>query len=69
MQETLTLLCWPELLNGQSYREWTSLADKTDRQIQMWISTRLRNQPARRAMIDEYVFFACFGYWADYRPA
>ncbi|PWD64408.1 hypothetical protein [Pectobacterium atrosepticum] len=69
IQETLILLCWPELLNGLSYREWTSLADKTDRQIQMWISTRLRTQPARRAMIDEYVFFACFGYWADYRPA
>ncbi|MBN3049902.1 hypothetical protein H4F45_00005 [Pectobacterium brasiliense] len=69
IQETLTLLCWSELLNGLSYREWTSLADKTDRQIQMWISTRLRTQPARRAMIDEYVFFACFGYWRDYYPA
>ncbi|MBN3082720.1 hypothetical protein H4F49_19045 [Pectobacterium polaris] len=69
VQETLTLLCWSELLNGLSFREWASLVDKTDRQIQMWISTRLRTQPARRAMIDEYVFFACFGYWADYRPA
>ncbi|MBA0219818.1 hypothetical protein H4F33_20595 [Pectobacterium brasiliense] len=69
IQETLTLLCWSELLNGLSYREWTSLADKTDRQIQVWINTRLRTQPARRAMIDEYVFFACFGHWRDYYPA
>ncbi|KFX02958.1 hypothetical protein KP22_17480 [Pectobacterium betavasculorum] len=69
IQETLTLLCWPELLNGLSYGEWASLADKTDRQIQVWIKTRLRTQPARRAMIDEYVFFACFGYWRDYYPA
>ncbi|POE15399.1 hypothetical protein BV924_01065 [Pectobacterium odoriferum] len=69
IREMLTLLCWSELLDGLSYREWTSLADKTDRQIQGWIKTRLRNQPARRAMIDEYVFFSCFGYWADYRPA
>lgn len=69
IQETLTLLCWSELLNSLSYREWTSLADKTDRQIHMWISTRLRTQSARRAMIDEYVFFACFGYWVDHRPA
>ncbi|WP_174870618.1 hypothetical protein [Pectobacterium polaris] len=69
VQETLTLLCWSELLNGLSYREWAALADKTDRQIQVWINTRLRTQPARRAMIDEYVFFACFGYWRDYYPA
>ncbi|PXB04194.1 hypothetical protein [Pectobacterium carotovorum] len=69
IQETLILLCWSELLNGQSYREWTSLAEKTDRQIQGWINTHLRTQPARRAMIDEYVFFACFGYWRDYYPA
>ncbi|MBQ4781207.1 hypothetical protein F9U38_11885 [Pectobacterium versatile] len=69
IQETLTLLCWSELLNGLSFREWASLADKTDRQIQKWINTRLRTQPARRVMIDEYVFFACFGYWRDYYPA
>ncbi|KMK81563.1 hypothetical protein [Pectobacterium brasiliense] len=69
IREMLTLLCWSELLDGLSYREWTSLADKTDRQIQGWIKTRLRNQPARRAMIDEYIFFACFGYWRDYYPA
>ncbi|WP_233977378.1 hypothetical protein [Pectobacterium versatile] len=68
VQETLTLLCWSELLNGLSYREWASLTDKTDRQIQEWINTRLLTQPARRMMIDEYVFFACFGYWADHQP-
>lgn len=33
VQETLTLLCWSELLDGLSYREWTSLADKTNRQV------------------------------------
>ncbi|RJL18735.1 hypothetical protein [Pectobacterium polaris] len=69
VQETLTLLCWSELLNGLSFREWASLVDKTDRQLQVWINTRLRTQPKHRAMIDEYVFFACFGYWRDYYPA
>ncbi|MEI7125108.1 hypothetical protein [Pectobacterium versatile] len=69
VQETLTLLCWSELLDGLFYREWTSLADKTDRQVQVWINTRLRTRPTRRAVIDEYVFFACFGYWRDYYPA
>ncbi|WP_263057652.1 hypothetical protein [Pectobacterium sp. F1-1] len=37
--------------------------------IQVWINTRLRTQPTLRAVIEEYVFFACFGYWADYQPA
>lgn len=69
IREMLTLLCWSELLDGLSYREWASLADKTDRQVQVWINTRLRTQPTLRAVIEEYVFFACFGYWADYRPA
>ncbi|KHN55730.1 hypothetical protein [Pectobacterium fontis] len=69
IREILTLLCWSELLDGVSYREWASLADKTDRQVQVWINTRLRIQPTLRAVIEEYVFFACFGYWADYRPA
>lgn len=69
VQETLTLLCWSELLDGLSYREWASLADKTDRQVQVWINTHLRTQPTLRAVIEEYVFFACFGYWRDYYPA
>lgn len=69
VRETLTLLCWSELLDGLSYREWASLADKTDRQLQVWINARLETQLTLRVMIDEYVFFACFGYWADYRPA
>ncbi|GKW13710.1 hypothetical protein PEC301899_39920 [Pectobacterium carotovorum subsp. carotovorum] len=69
IREILTLLCWSELLDGLSYREWASLADKTDRQVQVWINTRLRTQPTLQAVIEEYVFFACFGYWADYRPA
>lgn len=69
IREILTLLCWSELLDGLSYREWESLVNKTDRQLQVWINTRLSTQPTLRVMIDEYVFFACFGYWADCRPA
>ncbi|WP_437216364.1 hypothetical protein [Pectobacterium sp. LFLA-215] len=69
IREMLTLLCWSELLDGLSYREWASLADKTDRQVQVWINTRLRTQPTLQAVIEEYVFFACFGCWTDYRPA
>ncbi|MCA6974092.1 MULTISPECIES: hypothetical protein [Pectobacterium] len=69
IREILTLLCWPELLDGLSYREWESLVNKTDRQLQVWINTRLSTQPTLRVMIDEYVFFACFGYWRDYYPA
>ncbi|WP_409160488.1 hypothetical protein [Pectobacterium sp. B2J-2] len=69
VQETLTLLCWSELLDGLSYREWASLTDKTNRQVQVWINTRLRTRPTHWAIIDEYVFFACFGCWANYQPA
>ncbi|MCH5052272.1 hypothetical protein [Pectobacterium aquaticum] len=69
IREILTLLCWFELLDGLSFREWASLVNKTDWQIQVWVNTRLKTQPTLWAMIDEYVFFACFGYWRDYYPA
>ncbi|WP_052198399.1 hypothetical protein [Pectobacterium fontis] len=68
-REMLTLLCWSELLDGMSFREWASLVNKIDWQIQVWVNTRLKTQPTFWAMIDEYVFFACFGYWRDYYPA
>lgn len=67
-QETLTLLCWFELVNEPFAREWLSLSRKTDRQIQSWINARLSRYADLRTSVDEYVFFSCFGYWTDYRP-
>ncbi|BES86474.1 hypothetical protein PEC302110_35710 [Pectobacterium araliae] len=68
IQEALTLLCWSERLNGLFFREWASLTNKTDRQVQVWINPRRKTQPTLLAMIDEYVFFTCFGYWRNYYP-
>lgn len=68
VQETLTLLCWFELVNKSFALEWLSLSSKTDRQIQSWINTRLNRYADLRTTVDEYIFFSCFGCWTDYRP-
>lgn len=64
-RESLTLLCWYELVNGRQNIDWLSLPGLNAQEVGGWVETRLAQYPRLYNVVDEYVFFACFGFWSD----
>ncbi|EIE6438159.1 hypothetical protein HCE77_004300 [Salmonella enterica] len=65
LRESLTLLCWYELVNGQQNHDWLYLPTLSEQEVKVWMETRLSQYPLLYSVVDEYVFFACFGFWSD----
>lgn len=65
LRESLTLLCWYELVNGQQNHDWLYLPALSEQEVKVWVETRLSQYPLLYSVVDEYVFFACFGFWSD----
>lgn len=69
LRESLTLLCWYELINGQQDCNWQDLVTLNEREVAAWLACHLAWYPLLHRMVDEYVFFACAGFWSDNPPA
>ncbi|EGY1756978.1 hypothetical protein JHS31_004445 [Salmonella enterica] len=65
LQESLTLLCWYELVNSQQDSDWLYLPELSEQEVKKWLETRLAQYPLLYRVVDEYVFFACFGFWSE----
>ncbi|EHQ4622628.1 hypothetical protein KQ096_005336 [Salmonella enterica] len=65
LREFLTLLCWYELVNGRQDCNWQGLVTLNEREVSAWVASRLSQYPLLYSVVDEYVFFACFGLWSD----
>ncbi|ECX5674608.1 hypothetical protein AA206_13360 [Salmonella enterica subsp. enterica serovar Newport] len=65
LRESLMLLCWYELVNGRQDCNWQGLATLNEREVSEWVANRLSQYPLLYSVVDEYVFFACFGFWSD----
>ncbi|EAO9158177.1 hypothetical protein E2B89_21965 [Salmonella enterica] len=63
--ESLTLLCWYELVNGLQNSDWLCLPGLSEQEVKVWVETRLSQYSSLYSVVDEYVFFACFGFWSD----
>lgn len=64
-RESLTLLCWYELINGRRDCNWQDLVALNEREVAAWLACHLARYPLLHRMVDEYVFFACAGFWSD----
>ncbi|EAA6042678.1 hypothetical protein Q1B72_005019 [Salmonella enterica] len=69
LQESLTLLCWYELINGRRDCNWQDLVALNEREVAAWLACHLARYPLLHRIVDEYVFFACAGFWSDNPPA
>ncbi|EMF9802445.1 hypothetical protein V4X63_004675 [Salmonella enterica] len=68
LRESLTLLCWYELVNGLQNSDWLYLAGLNEQEVKKWLETRLSQYPLLYRVVDEYVFFACSGLWSEALP-
>ncbi|MDJ7444694.1 hypothetical protein ACQSFC_26590 [Salmonella enterica] len=64
LRESLTLLCWYELVNGLQNSDWLYLPGVSEQEVKAWMETRLSQYPCLYSVVDEYVFFASFGFWS-----
>ncbi|EAZ9289987.1 hypothetical protein D9P64_08930 [Salmonella enterica subsp. enterica serovar Kibi] len=64
-RESLTLLCWYELINDRRDGNWQDLVTLNEREVAAWLACHLARYPLLHRMVDEYVFFACAGFWSD----
>ncbi|EHB2434636.1 hypothetical protein JYH61_003860 [Salmonella enterica] len=69
LRESLTLLCWYELVNGRQDCNWQDLVALNEREVAAWVACHLARYPLLHRIVDEYVFFACAGFWSDNPPA
>lgn len=65
LRESLTLLCWYELINGRRDCNWRDLVALNEQEVAAWVACHLARYPLLHRMVDEYVFFACAGFWSD----
>ncbi|ECQ3650471.1 hypothetical protein FY673_03205 [Salmonella enterica] len=65
LRESLTLLCWYELVNGLQNSDWLCLPGLSEQEVKTWVETRLMQYPLLYRVVDEYVFFASFGLWSE----
>lgn len=65
LRESLTLLCWYELVNGLQNSDWLCLPGLSEQEVKVWVEKRLSQYSSLYSVVDEYVFFACFGFWSD----
>ncbi|EBH0783376.1 hypothetical protein FJ875_24710 [Salmonella enterica] len=68
LRESLTLLCWYELVNGLQNSDWLCLPGLSGQEMKAWVETRLSQYPLLYRVVDEYVFFACSGFWSEAPP-
>lgn len=68
LRESVTLLCWYELVNGLQNSDWMYLSALNEQEVKAWVETRLSQYPLLYRVVDEYVFFACFGFWSESTP-
>ncbi|EMX9647854.1 hypothetical protein AAH559_005368, partial [Salmonella enterica] len=68
LRESLTLLCWYELVNGLQNSDWLYLPELSEQEVKTWGETRLSQYPLLYRVVDEYVFFASFGFWSEAPP-
>ncbi|EEA3736587.1 hypothetical protein MX551_004796 [Salmonella enterica] len=68
LRESLTLLCWYELVNGLQNSDWLCLPGVSEQEVKKWLETRLSQYPLLYRVVDEYVFFACSGFWSETAP-
>ncbi|EJK6212082.1 hypothetical protein MX582_004816 [Salmonella enterica] len=68
LRESLTLLCWYELVNGLQNSDWLCLPGVSEQEVKKWLETRLSQYPSLYRVVDEYVFFACSGFWSETAP-
>ncbi|ECA4570210.1 hypothetical protein ELL97_00810 [Salmonella enterica subsp. enterica serovar Muenchen] len=68
LRESLTLLCWYELVNGLQNSDWLYLPGLSEQEVKKWLETRLAQYPLLYSVADEYVFFACSGFWSEAPP-
>ncbi|EKC2495346.1 hypothetical protein OOO55_004477 [Salmonella enterica] len=68
LRESLTLLCWYELVNGLQNSDWLYLPELSEQEVKKWLETRLAQYPLLYRVVDEYVFFACSGLWSEALP-
>ncbi|EIC0165346.1 hypothetical protein K9325_004203 [Salmonella enterica subsp. enterica serovar Kinondoni] len=64
-RESLTLLCWYELINDRRDGNWQDLVTLNEQEVAAWLACQLARYPLLHRMVDEYVFFACAGFWSD----
>ncbi|EPC4838688.1 hypothetical protein Q1B87_003550 [Salmonella enterica] len=69
LRESLTLLCWYELIKGRQDCNWQDLVTLNEREVAAWLGCQLARYPLLHRIVDEYVFFACAGFWSDNPPA
>ncbi|EAP9511015.1 hypothetical protein L1O59_005384 [Salmonella enterica] len=69
LRESLTLLCWYELINGRLDGNCQGLVALNEQEGAAWLACHLARSPLLHRMADEYVFFACAGFWSDNPPA
>ncbi|EAB9908889.1 hypothetical protein GSA37_003678 [Salmonella enterica] len=65
LRESLTLLCWYELVNGLQNSDWLYLPGLSEQEVKTWMEIRLLQYPLLYGVVDEYVFFSCFGFWSE----
>ncbi|EHG4046213.1 hypothetical protein OD218_004307 [Salmonella enterica] len=65
LRESLTLLCWYELVNGLQNSDWLYLPGLSEQEVKAWVETLLSQYPLLYGVVDKYVFFACFGFWSE----
>ncbi|EAM9431113.1 TPA_asm: hypothetical protein G0G78_23875 [Salmonella enterica] len=65
LRESLTLLCWYELVDGLQNSDWQYLPGLSEQEVKTWVETRLSRYPLLHRIVDEYVFFGCAGFWSD----
>ncbi|EFS9904811.1 hypothetical protein HWF18_002309 [Salmonella enterica] len=65
LQESLTLLCWYELVNSLQNSDWLHLPGLSELEVKTWLETRLSQYPLLYRVVDEYIFFASFGLWSE----
>ncbi|EBS6880850.1 hypothetical protein CB018_19540 [Salmonella enterica] len=68
LRESLTLLCWYELVNGLQNSDWLCLPGLSEQEVKVWVEKRLSQYSSLYSVVDEYVFFACFGFWSEAPP-
>ncbi|EJC0214620.1 hypothetical protein MXZ45_004726, partial [Salmonella enterica] len=68
LRESLTLLCWYELVNGLQNSDWLCLPELSEQEVKKWLETWLSQYPLLYRVVDEYVFFACSGLWSEALP-
>ncbi|EBI7046394.1 hypothetical protein J4122_001066 [Salmonella enterica] len=68
LRESVTLLCWYELVNGLQNSDWLCLPGLSGQEMKAWVETRLSQYPLLYRVVDEYVFFACSGFWSEAPP-